>query len=146
MGKVHNILQVKGHAVYSVRPDNTVFEALEQLVQHNIGALTVVDDQNNVLGIFSERDYARRVMLKGRTSKETTISEIMTGNPFTVTEDDSIEACMELMTDRHIRHLPVIDENNRLIGLISIGDVVKYIIDDQRQIIDSLEGYIKGTR
>jgi CBS domain-containing protein len=146
MGKVRNILQVKGHAVYSVRPDNTVFEALEQLVQHNIGALTVVDDQNNVLGIFSERDYARRVMLRGRTSKETTISEIMTENPFTVSEDDSIEACMELMTDKHIRHLPVIDEQSRLIGLISIGDVVKYIIDDQRQIIDSLEGYIKGTR
>ena len=73
MGKVRNILQVKGHAVYSIRPDNTVFEALQQLVDHNIGALTVVDDQNNVLGIFSERDYARRVMLKGRTSKETLI-------------------------------------------------------------------------
>ncbi|MBO9730031.1 MAG: CBS domain-containing protein [Chitinophaga sp.] len=145
MGKVRNILQVKGHAVYSINPDNTVFEALEMLVDHNVGALTVVDSQEQFLGIFSERDYARRVILKGRASKETLIREIMTEHPITVTEEDSIEDCMALMTDKRIRHLPVVDAQSRLIGLISIGDVVKFIIDDQRHIINSLEHYITGT-
>ncbi|WP_143310437.1 CBS domain-containing protein [Chitinophaga vietnamensis] len=145
MGKVRNILQAKGHAVYSVHPDNTVFEALQMLVDCNVGALTVVDENERFLGIFSERDYARRVILKGRASKETLISEIMTERPITVTEEDSIEDCMAKMTDKRIRHLPVVDEQDRLIGMISIGDVVKYIIDDQRYIITSLECYINGT-
>lgn len=145
MGKVRNILQVKGHAVYSINPDNTVFEALEMLVDRNVGALTVVDSQEHFLGIFSERDYARRVILKGRASKETLIREIMTEHPITVTEEHSIEDCMALMTDKRIRHLPVVDAQGRLIGLISIGDVVKSVIDDQRHIINSLEHYITGT-
>lgn len=145
MGKVRNILQAKGHAVYSVHPDNTVFEALQMLVDCNVGALTVVDENERFLGIFSERDYARRVILKGRASKETLISEIMTERPITVTEEDSIEDCMAKMTDKRIRHLPVVDEHDRLIGMISIGDVVKYIIDDQRYIITNLECYISGT-
>lgn len=145
MGKVRNILQAKGHAVYAIHPDDTVYEALKVLIDKNVGALVVLDKEEKFLGIFSERDYARKVILKGRASKETLIREIMTERPITVTEDDSIEDCMVMMTDKRIRHLPVTDDNNRLIGLISIGDVVKYIIDDQKYVITSLECYINGT-
>lgn len=142
MGKVRNILQAKGHAVYSVKPDQTVYEALEILVEKNIGALVVVDAQGKFKGIFSERDYARKVILKGRASKETQIGEIMTERPVTITEDDSIEDCMQLMTSKRIRHLPVINREGSLVGIISIGDVVKFIIDEQQFIIENLEGYI----
>ena len=145
MGTVRDILQVKGHAVYSIHPDSTVFDALSVLVDKNVGALVVLD-KDKVLGIFSERDYARRVIVKGRASKETLIREIMTEHPISVTENDSIEACMVKMTEKHIRHLPVIDHQDRLVGMISIGDVVKHIIDEQQYIINNLEGYIKGTR
>lgn len=145
MGTVRDILQVKGHAVYSIRPDDTVFEALSVLVDKNVGALIVLDG-DQITGIFSERDYARRVIVKGRASKETLIREIMTENPVMVMEDDSIEDCMVKMTEKHIRHLPVTDGQQRLVGMISIGDVVKHIIDEQRYIINNLEGYIKGVR
>ncbi|RAJ06890.1 CBS domain protein [Chitinophaga skermanii] len=143
-GRIRNILQAKGHAVYSIKPSDTVFDALQVLVDRNVGALLVLEG-DTLRGIFSERDYARRVIVKGRASKDTLISEIMTENPFTVSEDDPIETAMEKMTDKHIRHLPVVDGNNRLVGMISIGDVVKYIIDDQRATIQNLETYIHGT-
>jgi CBS domain-containing protein len=146
MGTVRDVLQMKGHAVYFIQPDNTVFEALSVLVDKNVGALVVLNQDGKVIGIFSERDYARRVILKGRASKDTLIKEIMTEHPFTVNESNSIEECMVKMTDKHIRHLPVINDHDQLIGMISIGDVVKYIIDEQQYIIHNLEGYIKGTR
>ncbi|MBV7531517.1 CBS domain-containing protein [Chitinophaga jiangningensis] len=145
MGTVRNILEAKGHAVYAIRPDNTVYEGIQMLVDRNVGALTVVDENDHCLGIFSERDYARRVILKGRASKDTLISEIMTADPYTVTVESSIEDCMVKMTDKHIRHLPVVNDQNQLIGIISIGDVVKYIINDQKHIISNLELYINGS-
>jgi CBS domain-containing protein len=143
MGKVRNILQSKNNSTISVSPDSTVFEALELMVEKNIGALLVMD-QEEFVGIFTERDYARKVILKGKASKETPISEIMTEDPVTVTMDNTIEDCMRLMTNKFIRHLPVMD-NGKLVGIISIGDVVKFIIEEQRFIIENLEHYITGT-
>ena len=143
MGKVRNILQSKNNSTISVSPDSTVFEALELMVEKNIGALLVMD-QEEFVGIFTERDYARKVILKGKASKETLISEIMTEDPVTVTMDNTIEDCMRLMTNKFIRHLPVMD-NGKLVGIISIGDVVKFIIEEQRFIIENLEHYITGT-
>ena len=144
MGKVRSIIQAKGNAVYSISPDDTVYAALELLVEKNIGALVVLSD-GKFVGIFTERDYARKVILKGRSSKETLIGEIMTESPITVNCDDTIEHCMKLMTNKFIRHLPVVD-NEKLTGLISIGDVVKYIIDEQKYIIENLEHYITGQK
>lgn len=144
MASVKNILADKGHAVYSVHPDSTVYEALKVLVDKNVGAL-IVAENGRCVGIFSERDYARRVVLKGRASRETTIREIMTADPITVSEHESIEECMYRMTDKRIRHLPVTDDDGRLVGIISIGDLVKHIIDEQKHIIQSLECYINGT-
>ncbi len=145
MTTVKQILQVKGHAVYTIQPDNTVYEALEMLVDRNVGALMVVDAGENFMGVFSERDYARRVVLKGRNSRDTLIRDIMTEHPISVTEDDSLETCMELMTEKHIRHLPVVDAQHRLVGLVSIGDLVKQIMREQQHTIENLEKYISGA-
>lgn len=140
MGKVRNIIQVKGNTVFSVEPDTTVYNALELMFEKNIGALLVVD-KGKFVGIFTERDYARKLILKGKSSRETRIREIMTEHPITVTLDTRIEECMKIMTDKKIRHLPVM-ENDTLLGLISVGDVVKFIIEEQKFIIESLEQYI----
>ncbi|MFD2247885.1 CBS domain-containing protein [Pontibacter ruber] len=142
MGKVRNILAIKGNAVFSVEPETTVYNALEQMVEKNLGAL-LVEDKGKFVGIFTERDYARKVILRGKSSRETQIREIMSEHPATVTPDTTIEDCMKLMTSRYIRHLPVMEEG-KLVGLISIGDVVKYIIDEQKFIIENLEHYITG--
>ena len=143
MGTVRNILQTKGNDIYSVHPNDTVFSALEKMVENNISALLVMD-HDKFAGIFTETDYARKVILKGKASKETLIKEIMNERPVTVTPDTTMEECMTLMTSRYIRHLPVF-ENHNLVGLISIGDIVKYIIDEQKFIIENLEHYITGT-
>ena len=140
MGTVRNILQTKGNAVYTVSPESSVYEALEELENNNLGSLVVVEN-GKLIGIFTERDYARKVILKGRSSKETRVSDIMTESPVFVTPDDKIEYCMQLMTDKHIRHLPVL-EDNELIGIVSIGDLVKYIIDQKDFVIQCLEHYI----
>jgi CBS domain-containing protein len=143
MGKVRNILQGKGNVVFSVAPTVTVYKAIELMSLKNIGGLLITDDQGHLLGIFTERDYARRLILKGKSSKDTLIGEIMTENPVTVSPDNSIEDCMKTMTNRFIRHLPVVDDGE-LVGMISIGDVVRYIIEEQRGIIEDLEFYITG--
>ncbi|MEJ6979895.1 CBS domain-containing protein [Pedobacter sp. P351] len=143
MGKVRNILQAKGNSGIFVNPDTNVFTALELMFERNIGALLVMEN-DKFIGIFTERDYARKVILKGKSSKEIQIREIMTENPPTVTPDNTIEECMWIMTNKFIRHLPVLDDG-KLVGIVSIGDVVKYIIDEQKFIIGNLENYITGN-
>lgn len=140
MGKVKDILKTKGNNVYSVEPSIMVYAAIELMCQRNIGGLLIVEN-GKLVGIFTERDYARKLILKGKSSKNTPISELMTQNPITVTPENSIEDCMNLMTGKFIRHLPVVD-GHQLIGLVSIGDVVKHIIEEQKEIIEHLENYI----
>lgn len=141
MGKVRNIIDAKGNAIYSVPSSVTVYQALEVMFEKNIGALLVMDD-GKFRGIFTERHYARKLALRGKSSKETLIREIMTEQPATVTCDTSIEDCMRVMSAKKIRHLPVM-ENNNLVALVSMGDVVRYIIDEQKYIIENLEQYIQ---
>lgn len=141
---IRQILQGKRvNALYSVSSDQTVLEALKVMADKNIGALLVVD-KGVLSGIFSERDYARKVILKGRHSDDTRIAEVMTANVITIEPEQSLEDSMVIMSDRHIRHLPVL-EKGELIGIISINDVVTAIIRDQKTRIDSLESYISGS-
>ncbi len=132
--KVGDILQLKGYDVWSVHPNDTVFKALELMAEKGIGAVVVLDG-DRLVGIMSERDYARKVILVGKTSRETAVREIMTEKVLTVSPDTTVEECMVLMTSRRIRHLPVVDQG-KLIGLISIGDVVKAIITEQQYVIE----------
>lgn len=141
MGKVRDIIQTKGNAIYSVPSSITVYQALEVMFEKNIGAVLIIDN-GKFMGIFTERHYARKLALRGKSSKETLIGEIMTEQPVTVTCETSIEECMQIMTAKKIRHLPVM-ENGKLVGLISVGDVVKYIIQEQKFIIENLEQYIQ---
>ncbi|MVT08121.1 CBS domain-containing protein [Chitinophaga tropicalis] len=141
MDTVRNILQIKGNMVYTICITCSVYEALEVLEEKNLGALVVVDESGKLIGIFTERDYARKVILKGRSSKETLVRDIMTDSPVFVTPDTEVEYCMQLMTNKFIRHLPVI-ENDQLTGLISIGDIVKHVISNKDFIIQNLEHYI----
>ena len=129
--------------VWSVAPDKAVYEALQEMAQKDIGAVLVVE-RDVLAGIFSERDYARKIMLKGKSSLDTPVREVMTAAIVTITPDYTVEECMTLMTDHHIRHLPVL-HNGRLVGLVSIGDIVKAIITGQAKIINSLENYIIGA-
>lgn len=140
MGKVKSILKNKGNAVFSVEPHVTVYKAIELMCEKNIGGLLIVEN-DKLAGIFTERDYARKLILKGKSSKDTTISELMTKNPFTVSPESSIEECMQMMSDKRVRHLPVL-EDDKLVGMISIGDVVRFIIEEQKSIIEHLEHYI----
>ena len=142
MKTVKQVLDSKGYQVHSVPPTTTVYDALHRMAQEGIGALVVLDD-GELAGIVSERDYARKVILRGRLSKETPISDIMTCTVICVTPDSSIARCMELMTEHRVRHL-VVRESQRISGLISIGDIVKAIIEDQQSTIQQLEHYISG--
>jgi CBS domain-containing protein len=142
MGNVRNLLQKKGSIVHSIGPDSCVYDALEVLEDKNVGALVVVQD-GVLIGIFTERDYARKVVLKGRSSKDTCVGDIMTDSPIYVSPENTIEDCMQIMTDKYIRHLPVLD-NGKLLGVISIGDVVRYVIEEKNFIIENLEHYIVG--
>jgi len=139
---VENILQTKGRGVISIAPDVTVYEALKVMADKNVGALVVLDG-GEVAGIISERDYARKVILHGRSSKELKVREIMTSKVYYVHPEQSVQDCMAQMTDKRVRHLPVL-EGDRLTGVISIGDVVKAIIADQESTIKLLENYITG--
>ena len=135
------ILDDKGSTVWSVGPEETVFSALETMAERNIGALVVLDG-GDLVGILSERDYARKVKLLERGSKETRVSEIMTTEIRTVGLDSTVAECMESMTEYRIRHLPVLDDDGQLAGVISIGDVVRAMIAQQSDMIDQLERYI----
>ena len=126
--------------IYSVRPNATVLEALELMAQKNIGALLVLDGET-LAGVFSERDYARKVVLKGRTSNEALVKDIMTAEVITVESTHNMEQCMQIMTDHHVRHLPIM-ERQQVKGLISIGDVVKEMMAHQKTIIEQLHSYI----
>lgn len=145
MKTVHDLLQAKGHEVYSVRPEASVYDALSLMAERNVGAVLVMDEQGDLVGILSERDYARKVVLKGQTSRETPVSSIMTGDVLCISPDMGIEACMALMTQRRIRHLPV-TARGRVLGLVSIGDVGKSLIAEQGFLIEQLEQYICGGR
>jgi CBS domain-containing protein len=144
MRSVKDILQEKGTQVYAISPDAKVYEALQLMADKNVGALMVMEGDRAV-GLISERDYARKIVLKGKFSKDVQVHEIMTADIVRIGPDRDVENCMELMTDKRIRHLPVF-ENDRLIGIISIGDIVKAIIEHKEEIIAQLEGYIKGKR
>lgn len=142
MKTLRQFLESKNKPLVSISPEQTVLRALEIMVQYDIGALPVLDGKR-LAGVFSERDYARKVILQGKTSKETKVSEIMSGDTVHVTPEARIEECMAIMTEKHVRHLPILDNEEQVIGIISIGDVVKELLSQQEFIINQLENYIK---
>jgi len=143
MLRIKDLLSDKGHDVWSVHPDQSVFQAIKIMAEREVGALVVRDDENKLIGIISERDYARKVILKGKASMQTKVAEIMSRPVITVAEEARIDECMDLMTRRKIRHLPVLDRST-LIGMISVGDIVKAIISEQSFTITQLERYVRG--
>ena len=142
MKLVKHLLDKKGRHIISVKPEDSVLDAIRLMADEGIGSLVVMRDQE-LLGIMSERDYARKVIIKGRSSESTAVSEIMTVNVFTTSSSETVNDCMAMMTDKKIRHLPVV-EDNVVIGMISIGDLVGAIIADQQEEIEQLEHYISG--
>jgi len=136
------ILRNKGGEVWSITPTASVYEAVEMMAEKQVGALPVVE-QDQLRGILSERDYARKIILLGRSSKDTPIADIMTADPITVTPQHTVAACMRIVTDKRIRHLPVV-ESGKLTGMISIGDLVNWVISEQQETIRHLEAYISG--
>lgn len=142
--KISQILQGKPiNALFSVTSDTTVYDALVEMANKNIGAVLVIDE-GKLVGIFSERDYARKIVLKGLHSDDTLVKDVMTSNVITVEMEDKLESAMQIMSDKHIRHLPVM-KNKILVGIISINDVVSSIIKEQKSQIESLQGYISGN-
>lgn len=142
MKTVKHILHKKPAVVHSVSQDVSVLEALKVMMEKNISALLVIEN-GQLKGIFTERDYARKIILQGKSSKDTAMREVMTKDPHTIAPDEAIDHCMQLMTNNHFRHLPVLNEGT-VIGIISIGDLVKSIIEDQQQTISQLESYINS--
>ena len=142
MKLIKHLLDRKGRHIISVKPEDSVLDAIRLMAEKGIGSLVVMEDQE-LLGIMSERDYARKVIIKGRSSESTAVSEIMTANVFTTSSSETVNDCMSVMTEKKIRHLPVV-EDNVVIGMISIGDLVEAIIADQQEEIEHLEHYISG--
>jgi CBS domain-containing protein len=142
MKKVSNLIYHKGNTVTIIDGSKTVYDALEIMVKKNIGSLVVYED-NQFVGVVTERDYAQKVIVKGKHSHDTLVSEIMQATPASVKLDDTIERCMELMSDKHVRYLPVVAEGH-VVGLVSMGDVVRYIIEDQKDTINHLQNFISG--
>ena len=143
MKLVKHLLDIKGRNVISIAPDASVFDAIRLMADESIGSLVVLDENGRLAGIVTERDYARKVIVMGRSSKDTRVAEIMTTDVLTAASDHTVNACMEIMTERKIRHLPVI-EDGRVIAMVSIGDLVQAIIADQKEEIEHLEHYISG--
>jgi CBS domain-containing protein len=139
---IRQLLDQKGGKICSIHPDATVFDAIAKMAENDIGSLIVIDGEA-LVGIITERDYARNVILKGKTSPATPVREIIESHVVTVRPEQSVEECMALMTDKRVRHLPVV-EGKKIIGIVSIGDLVKTIIGDQKFVIDQLEHYIHG--
>jgi CBS domain-containing protein len=140
MSQVKHLLQGKGNAIYRIAPDAPVLDAIKHMAEHRIGALLVMRDEQ-LVGVISERDYARKVILQGRSSSQTAVADIMSGTPLTVGPDTDVFDCMRLCTDSRIRHLPVV-QDGKVIGVISIGDLVKAVIDAQAEEIEHLQRYI----
>ena len=141
---VKHVLDQKGHDVHFIRPDASVFDALKMMAENNIGSLVVLED-GKLVGVITERHYAREIVLKGRTSPGTLVRDIMSTKVIYARPDQSVEECMAVMTARAVRHLPVL-ERGRLVGIVSIGDMVKSVISDQKFIIEQLEHFIHGDR
>ncbi len=142
MRTVQQLLNRKENKVITIEPTSMVYEALEIMNSNNISAILITEN-DSLKGIFTERDYARKVVLKGKSSKEVPIHTVMTASPIVINPDQSLEHCMEVMTEKHIRHLPVVEEG-KLTAMVSIGDVVKFIIEDQKATIKNLENYINS--
>jgi CBS domain-containing protein len=140
MATVSALLKHKGRVIYSVPPDAPVLEAIREMAEHSVGALLVMQHEH-LMGVVSERDYARKVILKGRSSSETLVSQIMSTPVLTVRPDQSVNECMRIMTESRVRHLPVVD-GERVVGVLSIGDLVRAVLEEQQQTIEQLEQYI----
>lgn len=143
MQTVKHLLERKSAEVISILPEDSVLHAIGIMAQQHVGALLVMRDRE-LLGVLSERDYARKVILKGRSSHDTRVSEIMSSPVITVSPSDTVHRCMQIMTDKRIRHLPVV-RDSRVVGVLSIGDLVKAVIDEQREEIEQLQRYIAGS-
>lgn len=144
MSKVKEVLDKKGNQYFYVKPDNTVYEALQMMAEKDVGSVMVIEN-HKLVGMFTERDYARKIVLHGLASRNTRVGDFMTRELFSVHSNTSINDCMAIMTSKHIRHLPVVDDD-QIVGLISIGDVVNSLIQQQNIIINDLESYIYGFR
>ena len=140
---ISSVLNQKNPALWSISPENTVFDAIKLMAEKNIGALLVMSADGRLAGVFTERDYSRKIALQGKSSKETLVSEVMVSNIITVTAEDTVEDCMRLMTDNRVRHLPVVD-GPKVVGIVSIGDLVNWIISTQNATIEQMERYIAG--
>lgn len=139
---IKELLKKKSGDIWSISPQTSVYQALELMAQKEVGALLVIED-DKLVGIFSERDYARKIILKGKASKDTAVGELMTTSVYYVTPDNTLEEAMALMTSKHIRHLPIMNQG-KLVSIVTLGDVVKKIISEQKLTIDELENYVTG--